>query len=99
MACDVVWAETAAAFGSRKDANAALERLGVDFSPLNVFAAVDAGALWRTQRGSGGRRLRILADFLIGSHAAYQADGLLSRDRGFYRKHFGGLKLIDPSAA
>lgn len=42
-------------------------------------------------------RTRILADFLIGAHAQKQATGLLSRDRGFYRKHFPALNLYDPT--
>jgi hypothetical protein len=57
-----------------------------------------AGRAWRVYRKQGGQRARILADFLIGAHAHVQASRLLSRDRGFYRKLFPKLSLMDPSA-
>jgi predicted nucleic acid-binding protein len=99
VACEVVWAEVAAAFASRERAHASLERLEIEFSAMNVIAAVDAGASWRGYRRRGGARGRIVADFLIGAHAASSADRLLTRDRGFYRDHFSGLAIVDPSAA
>ena len=45
-------------------------------------------------RQAGGKRQRILADFLIGSHAFHEADQLLTRDRGFYRRYFSGLMIL-----
>ena len=40
------------------------------------------------------KRVRIPADFLIGAHAQTKADILLSRDSGFYKKYFKGLKVM-----
>jgi predicted nucleic acid-binding protein len=51
---------------------------------------------WRRYRGRGGRRTRIVSDFLIGAHALSAADRLLTRDRGFYRRYFAGIKVLDP---
>jgi predicted nucleic acid-binding protein len=97
VACEVVWAEVAAAFGSSEAAREALERLGVTFSALDGQDALAAGAAWRSYRRRGGRRTRVIADFLIGAHAALSAERLLTRDRGFYRTYFAGLAVLDPT--
>jgi len=97
VACDVVWAETGAAFPDADGAEAAFTRLGLEFEPLSSEAALRAGQLWKAWRAAGGKRERVVADFLIGAHALVQADRLLTRDRGFYRKWLSGLVVIDPS--
>ena len=100
VACDVVWAEVRAHFPSDESFTAALGLLGVRFEPLSPDAAVTAGQLWRRSReGAKGTRLRVVADFLVGAHALLQAEGLLTRDRGFYQRYFQALKVIDPSRA
>lgn len=97
VACGVVWAEVAAAFGDAQSFGGAMGRLGITFSPLGEKAAVRAGALWRSYRQQGGSRQRVLADFLIASHADVHCDRLLTRDRGFYRARFADLVVLDPS--
>lgn len=46
-------------------------------------------------RAVGGRRERIIPDFLIGAFAVKQGNRLLTRDRGFYRKYFEDIKIME----
>lgn len=98
VACGVVWAETAAAFGDSQAYATAMGELGITFSALSEEAALRAGELWRSYRQQGGSRQRVVADFLVASHAEVHCDRLLARDRGFYRAHFADLVVLDPSS-
>jgi hypothetical protein len=99
VACAVVWAEVRAHFASDDDCKDTLGRLGVRFDPLSPEVAMLAGRLWRAHRArSRSPRARIVADFLVGAHARLRSDALLTRDRGFYRQCFAGLRVLDPSA-
>jgi predicted nucleic acid-binding protein len=60
---------------------------------------VDAGrrfARYAAQRrkSGAGEAKRLLADFVIGSHALLQADRLMSLDIDRYRRHYPELKLV-----
>jgi predicted nucleic acid-binding protein len=98
VACEVVWAELAAVFPSREMLHDAMEALPIEFLPMERAAAVVAGETWRLYRSRGGKRTRVIADFLIPAHAQAQCDRLLTRDRGFYREYFKTLRLVDPCA-
>ena len=94
VACDVVWAETCAAFATPASAESAMTLLRIDFSPTNSTIALAVGEAWRAYRRAGGTRERVIADFMIGAHALASADWLLTRDRGFYRRYFKGLQVM-----
>jgi predicted nucleic acid-binding protein len=98
IACDVVWAEVRAHFPDDDSLHDALNALGLQFDPLSDASAELAGSLWREYRATRAGRGRVVADFLVGAHARLQADRLLTRDRGFYRGYFSGLRILDPTA-
>ncbi len=97
VACDVVWAETASVFPAESQFKKAMDTLPIRYSAVERDAALFAAKYWRYYRKSGGKRTRIVADFLIAAHAALQCDCLLTRDRGFYKTYFKRLSLIDPT--
>lgn len=97
VACDIVWAEVSAGFTDKAKFSEVMNQLTIGFSPLSADAAVRSGKVWLAYRRNGGTRERIISDFLIGAHAVTQCDRLLTRDRGFYRKYFKALKVVDPS--
>ena len=96
LACEVVWAETRPAFATARQQADTMDRLGVEFSPLEASAAALAGELFAKYRRAGGTRQRILPDFLIGAHALAQGVSIASDDEGFFRKYFHGLTVIRP---
>jgi predicted nucleic acid-binding protein len=99
IACEAVWAETAASLGASADAEAAFASLRIAFSALDASISLAVGDAWRAYRKAGGTRERVIADFLIGAHALARADRLLTRDRGFYRSSFAELPILDPAVA
>jgi predicted nucleic acid-binding protein len=97
--CDAVVAEVQTALDTRETAMETLNTLGVRYLATTEVAAVRAGHMQRRYRDNGGRRERVVADFLIGAHALMQCDALITRDAGFFREYFKGLKLIVPKTA
>ncbi|MCW5550545.1 MAG: PIN domain-containing protein [Verrucomicrobiae bacterium] len=67
------------------------------FVPTSQVAAILAGEMFRTYLSRGGKRGRVVPDFLIAAHAQHHAARLLARDRGYYRDCFRQLTLWDPA--
>lgn len=105
VACEVVVSEVVAGLGHSDVVMETLEAVGIGYAPLELRAAVRAGEMQRRyrerlRRGTEPRpaQPRTVPDFLIGAHALLQCQGLITRDAGFFRDHFKGLKLIVPQA-
>ena len=99
VVCDVVVAEICSALRDGDQAMQALEDMGIAFSPVEQKSALRAGEMQRRYRARGGGRQRTVQDFIVGAHALLQCSALITRDAGFFRDYFKGLKLIVPKAA
>jgi predicted nucleic acid-binding protein len=97
--CEVALAEVCTAFKGGTDVLQFLEELGIRFDAMEAKSALRAGEMQRRYRQRGGNRTRTVADFLIGSHAMMQCDALITRDAGFYRDYFKGLRIVVPTSA
>jgi predicted nucleic acid-binding protein len=96
--CDVTLAELCTSLIGGSEVFHYLEEVGIAYSAMEPKAALRAGEMQRRYRQRGGNRTRTVADFLIGAHAMMQCDALITRDAGFYRDYFKGLKVIVPAA-
>ncbi len=104
VACAVVISEVVAGLGHGDIVMETLDEVGIVYSPLELRSAVRAGEMQRRykerlRRGTGAAPTqRTVPDFLIGSHALLQCQGLITRDAAFFRDYFKGLKVIVPQA-
>ena len=97
--CPIVWAGVGAHFPDVGDLRRALPGTGIRFDPFDERCADLAARQWREYRRRGGRRKGVVADFFVGAHAQARAQALLTRDRGFYRRCFEPLRVIEPEPA
>lgn len=97
--CDPVYAELCAHFRTQIECDRFFEENRIVVERISRQAMWGASTAWLQYRRAGGKRDRILSDFLIGAHARWQTSRLISRDRGTYRQYFKDLLVIDPSAS
>ncbi|MCW6026582.1 type II toxin-antitoxin system VapC family toxin [Stenotrophomonas sp. TWI700] len=97
VVCGATLAELCASLRGGAEVLEALEEMGVHFNALEAKSALRAGEMQRRHRQRGEGR-RSLDDFMVGSHALLQCDGLITWNDKFYRDYFKGLKLIVPHA-
>ena len=96
--CEVALAEVCTSLQGGSQIIDVLDDIGIGFSAMEPKSALRAGEMQRRYRQRAGNRGRTVADFLIGAHAMMQCNALITRDAGFYRDYFKGLKLIVPQA-
>ena len=106
VVCDVVVSEVVSGLASFGKGGAALlgalEEAGIAYNAVASRAAVRAGEMqrrYKERRRSAGLPAvgeRMVPDFLIGAHALLQCTALITRDAGFFRDYFKGLKVIVP---
>lgn len=103
--CDVVVSEITAGLGHGAEIMDVVEEMGMRFLPVERKSAIRAGEMQRRYK----QRLRTLGksslaaqrtvpDFIVGAHALLQCSALITRDAGFFRDYFKGLKVIVPKA-
>jgi len=99
VVCDVVVAEICSALRDGDQAMQALEDMGITYSPVEQKSALRAGEMQRRYRAKSSDRIRSAQDFLVGAHALLQCNALITRDAGFFRDYFKGLKVIVPTVS
>jgi predicted nucleic acid-binding protein len=97
--CDIVLAEICTALKNGSEVLRDIEEVGIAYMPTEARAALRAGEMQRRYRQRGGPKTRTVPDFLIGAHALLQCQALITRDAGFFRDYFKGLKVIVPKGS
>lgn len=92
----VVFAEWCADFASFEAALAAVDAFGLTWQELPRPALFVASRAHLAYRRRGGTRPMVLADFLIGAHAAVARVPVLTRDRHRFETYFPTLEVVAP---
>ena len=92
----VIYSELSLTFSTVEALDDAIAQLGLAVLELPRPALFLAGKAFARYRRQGGKKSNVLADFLIGAHAAVLGCPLLTRDTRRYQNYFPSVKLIMP---
>ncbi len=95
LICPVVFSECAVGYPDVASAHAAFASVGLRYDNFSEECAWLAGQTFLNYRKNGGPREHLLPDFLVAAHAMTQAERFAALDRGYYRKYFPCLVLLE----
>ena len=94
--CPVTFAEVSPGRSSADEVLAVLSLLAISYEEIVPEAAHLAGSIFLNYRQQGGPRTQMVPDFLIAAHAQVQCTHLAAIDRGYLRRYFPKLELLQP---
>lgn len=93
----VIYAELAAYASSKESLEAEVAAAGLVVREIPRDALFVAGRAHAAYRRRGGTRAGVLADFLVGAHAAVLQIPILTRGIARFRTYFPTVKLVCPN--
>jgi len=94
--CPVTFAEISPGRTNANEVMRILSLLAISYEEIVPEAAHLAGSIFLEYRRQGGPRTQIIPDFLIAAHAEVQCTHLAAIDRGYLRRYFPKLELLQP---
>ena len=94
--CPITFSEISPGRSSAREVMDGLSLLAISYEEIEPEAAHLAGSIFLNYRRQGGPRTQMIPDFLIAAHAQVQCTHLATIDRGYLRRYFPKLKLLQP---
>ena len=92
--CPVVFAELSPGSPSAVHLQKQLAMLAIEYDDFSPESAHHAGVIFWKYRQAGGPREHLLPDFLVAAHAQIQCGRLAAIDRGYFRRYFPKLRIL-----
>jgi predicted nucleic acid-binding protein len=92
----IIYSELSLTFSTVEALDHTIDDLGLTMIEIPRPALFLAGKAFVRYRRQGGKKNNVLADFLIGAHAAVAGYPVLTRDTRRYSSYFADVKLIAP---